>query len=361
VDTLNLSDSGALAYHSPKHVDATDALMLSDATSMPRPIYAGVVDTLQVTAPIYDSATGLWLTYGLQDAAATAVHRGGKSQSERLFFGETASVFHIRPSHVYACSAGDTLSLYDDTTSPQVADDALALGDMASVDLVGPNTTTDVLNISQVASYKIVRQLGAQDTLVIEQSFLYILPYELARLEYAPFIGHGTSGNPAPPPATLPVAPLKPGEFTLFYPPYPATPIDVLVLRKPEFGNKDRLKFNRIARETRGGTLVVFADPMWPKTQNLVLTFSALRPDQAFGLQDFLERHLGLPIGMMDWEGRQWSGVVVNPDEPIVQDSKYSFTGSLEFDGQLVTDMLTTAPGTGYGSVPGTGYTPPRN
>ena len=67
---------------------------------------------------------------------------------------------------------------------------------------------------------------------------------------------------------------------------YPATgtATDTLVLRAPEFGNKDRLQFNRISRETRGGTLIVYADPMWPKTQTLVLTFSALKPAQAEAL-----------------------------------------------------------------------------
>ena len=38
-------------------------------------------------------------------------------------------------------------------------------------------------------------------------------------------------------------------------------------LRAPNLGNKDRLSFNRVLRETRGGTLVVFADPIWPKVQ----------------------------------------------------------------------------------------------
>ena len=53
-------------------------------------------------------------------------------------------------------------------------------------------------------------------------------------------------------------------------------PTDEVTLRAPDFGNKDRLGFNRVLRETRGGTLVVFADPQWPKTQTLALNFSGL-------------------------------------------------------------------------------------
>ena len=47
------------------------------------------------------------------------------------------------------------------------------------------------------------------------------------------------------------------------------SPTNTLVLRNPEFANKDSLNFNRINRTTRGGALVVFADSDWPKTQTL--------------------------------------------------------------------------------------------
>jgi hypothetical protein len=50
-----------------------------------------------------------------------------------------------------------------------------------------------------------------------------------------------------------------------------------------------------------------------------------------------MENHLGLEIGLWDWEGRQWTGIITKPTDPVVQDSKYSYTGSLEFEGQLVT------------------------
>ena len=152
--------------------------------------------------------------------------------------------------------------------------------------------------------------------------------------EYHPFVGSGSS-VPTPPATTL-TGPesLSPGEFQLVYP-AAGTPTDILVLRNPELGNKDRLHFNRISRETRGGTLIVYADPMWPKTQTLVLTFSALWPAQAFALLDFMKNHLGLEIGLWDWEGHYWAGVITNPG-PIVQDSKDSFTASFEFEGQLV-------------------------
>jgi hypothetical protein len=123
--------------------------------------------------------------------------------------------------------------------------------------------------------------------------------------------------------------------FQLFYPVDGAV-TDSVTLRAPNLGNKDRLSFNRILRETRGGTLIVFADPIWPKIQTLVLTFSGLRSVQAQQLLAFLDRHLGEEVGLLDWEGRAWKGVVTTPTDPVVQDGRDSFSASMEFEGELV-------------------------
>jgi len=121
---------------------------------------------------------------------------------------------------------------------------------------------------------------------------------------------------------------------------YPATgtTTDSITLRAPNLGNKDRLTFNRISRETRGGTLIVYADPIWPKIQTLALTFSGLRSTEVQELLQFLGDHLGQQIGLLDWEHRHWTGVVMTPDDPVVQDDKDSFSASFEFEGELDPD-----------------------
>ena len=95
--------------------------------------------------------------------------------------------------------------------------------------------------------------------------------------------------------------------FQLFYP-AEGVVTDSVTLRAPNLGNKDRLSFNRILRETRGGTLIVFADPIWPKIQTLVLTFSGLRSVQAQQLLAFLETHLGEEIGLLGLGGAGLEG-----------------------------------------------------
>jgi hypothetical protein len=123
------------------------------------------------------------------------------------------------------------------------------------------------------------------------------------------------------------------GPFQLVYPPT-GTVTDSVTLRAPDLGNKDRLNFNRINRETRGGTLIVFADPIWPKTQTLVLSFSALKQAEGQDLLSFLENHVGQEIGLMDWESRYWQGVVLKND-PLVEDSPDRFSIGFEFEGEL--------------------------
>jgi hypothetical protein len=109
-------------------------------------------------------------------------------------------------------------------------------------------------------------------------------------------------------------------------------------LRNPELGNKDRLQFNRISRETRGGTLIVYADSIWPKIQVQVLTFTGLSKEQAAGLLTFMSVHLGREIGFVDWEHRLWRGVITNPNDAVVQDGRgCMYSASLEFEGALVT------------------------
>ena len=180
-----------------------------------------------------------------------------------------------------------------------------------------------------------VRVLSAESGLTLGQVFVYESPTNDIEFLYKPRIGQSLPGSPTPPPGTLVYAPDTDYPPTTFL--YPAvSPSDTLTLRSPELGNKDRLAFNRISRETRGGTLVVYADPIWPKTQVQVLSFTGLSETQAADLLNFMSSHLGLEIGFVDWENRLWKGVITNPTEAVTQDGQGAmFAASLEFEGAL--------------------------
>jgi hypothetical protein len=51
-----------------------------------------------------------------------------------------------------------------------------------------------------------------------------------------------------------------------------------------------------------------------------------------------MDDHLGLEIGMLDWEHRFWRGIITDLSKPIVQDGrgcKYSI--GFEFEGEMAT------------------------
>lgn len=151
---------------------------------------------------------------------------------------------------------------------------------------------------------------------------------------YSLFVGSTTDPDPISPPSiTVPV--LGDGTLTLTYP--FVTPTSTIILRNPDFGNSERLEFNRVQRETRGGTLVLFADRKWPKQQVLSLDISALSETQAQDFLDFIAESLGKEIGLLDYENRQWKGIIVNPDAALTDGGlDCTYASSLQFEGALV-------------------------
>jgi hypothetical protein len=147
---------------------------------------------------------------------------------------------------------------------------------------------------------------------------------------YFPMVGSAGAGPT--PPATLdgPVAGI--GACRFVWP--PVAPSENVLLRSPEFGNKQRLVCQRISRETRGGTLITFADLIWPKLTTLVWVVSGLTRAQATAIEAFFIDHLGQEVGLVDYEQRYWRGVVMTFD-PLVQDGKNQFTLGFEFEGDL--------------------------
>lgn len=160
---------------------------------------------------------------------------------------------------------------------------------------------------------------------------------------YTPYIGENTTSDaPTPPSDSLPfTVGLPEGErFQLLYPGL-GEATDTVELRAPNLDNRERLAFTRINRETRGGRLIVFADPLWPQVNTLVLTFSGLAKAEIDALQAFLVAHLGEEVGLIDWEGRHWVGVITSPAERAVQDGggcDGRWTIGLEFEGVLLEE-----------------------
>jgi hypothetical protein len=342
-----------------KMVYATSTLEVADALNVKRPYVATATTPLRTITYQFDpdTLTLVEVVEGLADTASTTINRAApKVVQQYLQWTQTASSVHIKSAAI-AVEAEDTLALDQDiyTNVTGLAVVHLTLTDVATVDQSVPVQT--LIELSDVTAFSIQRPVGSASTFVVGHSLAYVLYKYVAPpstpsgdedtrpariptgnpllYEYHPFIGEGLSTEVTPPPATLipPVA----GVDVSFQLRVPATGTlyDSIELRSPNLGNKDRLSFNRIVRETRGGTLMVYADPMWPKIQTLVLSFSGLTGTQKDALLSFLDTYLGQEIGLLDWEHRYWKGVIVKPDMPVVQDDRNSYTASFEFEGEL--------------------------
>jgi hypothetical protein len=316
-------------------VAATSAIALSQEAPVSRPWYVSAESPVQLATQEYDPQLNEMVTRldGLQDAASVARPLVAAA-SQAIPLGQSASAVRVKPTAIEV-SAESVLELLGEIRPNQTGDTGnwLSFSQTAAVDKC--KTTKSTLALSGQATAARSGPRRAASALDLRQAATFSIVFAGVRQQYHPFVGEGAPGAPTPPPVTVGPPEHTALPFRLFYP-ASGSVTDSVTLRAPNLGNKDRLSFNRILRETRGGTLVVFADPLWPKIQTLVLTFSGLSATQSQQLLTFLETHLGEEIGLLDWEGRCWKGVVMTPTDPVVQDGRNSYSASLEFEGELL-------------------------
>lgn len=315
-----------------RNLAAQNTIELIQTEHTARPWYVSAESPVQIATPEYDPDLDelVWRFEGLQDMASVARPLTAAAHHS-IPLQHMASAVRVKPTAIEVSAesvlellgevrinptgtAGDWLVIQQQAAVEKCkrVRSTLALSQEAAVIVSVPRVAASILGLTQAATYSIVSRGSLQN--------------------YTPFSGEGPV---TPPPVVLEAPEYVSLPFQLFYP-AEGVVTDSVALRAPNLGNKDRLSFNRILRETRGGTLIVFADPIWPKIQTLVLTFSGLRSIQTQQLLAFLETHLGEEIGLLDWEGRTWKGIVTTPDQPVVQDGKDSFSARLEFEGELV-------------------------
>lgn len=316
----------------------TQALNLLQSVAWTGPHLLSVENVLDTVVPTLDPATGTLVDQiiGLQGTAVVQVARAVLAVQQALSFGQRA-VAVLQRSDAIPVEALDSLALSGLAVVNAVphAASALTPSDVATV--VASKLLGNAVSMSQAAAVNVVRGLSAADDIGIDDAVAFTIHRANIEWQYHPLVGKRAGSDPLPPPAALDGFAVSPSNRCRFV--YPvAHPAEEISLRNPEFGNKDRLQFNRINRETRGGTLVVYADPIWPKVEIQVLTFTGLSQDQARGLLTFMASHLGELVGFLDWEGRYWQGVITNPNDAVVHDGRGAmFTASLEFECEPAT------------------------
>jgi hypothetical protein len=321
-----------------KMLSVEDTIELTDSNNVIRPWRVSAENELTTIEEIFDidTFTMIEVITGLQDSASYVLD--GPREVEHIISFSQVATAQVDLGAFGTETAESTLSLTQEARlSKQVPAETTVIHLIQTATAqVGYSAVSELDTLDVEAEVIVVRTLTAENEIEITHAVSYIFEQSDTLCTYSPFIGTTSDPNaPTPPPATYPAVHGTPG-FRLQYPGSGGV-TDELLLRAPNLGNRDRLSMVRINRETRGGTLIVFADPIWPKVENLLLSFSGLSADESQDLMTFMETHLGEEIRLIDWEDRLWRGVIVNPQEPVVQDGPgCRYTASFEFEGEKV-------------------------
>lgn len=110
-----------------------------------------------------------------------------------------------------------------------------------------------------------------------------------------------------------------------------------VILRSPIFNNTQSIHQTRIQRESISGKLIIYRDQQWPQTETFHWSFEALTETQRDDFLDFIYSTLGLQVTVSDYEGRDWLGIISNPEVETSQVSRgCGYTVNLEFEGEII-------------------------
>lgn len=102
-----------------------------------------------------------------------------------------------------------------------------------------------------------------------------------------------------------------------------------------DYGDQDTIEHTRISRRTRNEELIIFRDPVWPKTETLKFKLTDLSDTQGKQTLAFLAKNLAATVRLTDWIGVRWSGVIVNPETQLVQSIRDQECGSGRYDIEI--------------------------
>ena len=380
--------SFAQVAHGIAEQDASSTMNLSDVASAAMDVTASASSTMALTQSLVKSALGIASNVmTLADfnfnfnyvadrqvpenvLAFTQTAQAGGNESTEDVMALTQVLTFAGPRPVITSSQltfdqvarnschnmrlSQTLGIVDDARVPlatQNVTSTMNLVDVASMSFINdviafvqtavggksPGAQTHTIAFVQtVLQGGTFRRTISQD-LGIGHALTYFDDTACNRKSYTPFMGEGATGAP-PESLTDPQFDTSPGDadrFLLYWPARGARDTTVSI-RAPQFSNRDRNAYTRVNRETRGGRLVVFADPNWPQIRTMAVTVTGLLKTEVDAVKALFYAKLGQIIGLTDWYGHEWEGIILDPEEPAVQDSKEKWTITFKFEGQII-------------------------
>lgn len=304
-NTLELENS---VRSSIRMLSASTSIEITDAMVAKVPWRRSVTTPLIESELIYDIDRGLITVYtGLQDSAS-AKHNPVVVARNTISFATPVQKALARADGTDV-EAGNSLDLGEEgrQSLQEDTDSSLSMGQSAVAQVANAVADSELSDLDTSSTVNVsYGSIDANDEIEVSDSVGFYLESATPTCDYAGF------GLP-------PYSDGTPQDYVVLQYP-PNTPTDSVTLFTPNLGDRYRLGVTRINRETRGGTLEVFASPQWPKLKTLALSFSSLTRDEKQSLLDFMEAYAGQVIKFTDWEGKQWVGIITTPEAPAVQD-----------------------------------------
>ena len=230
-------------------------------------------------------------------------------------------------------SASNTISFISDAYM-LYADDIITFSDSAEA-AKSKGVEVQDLGLTQTVSVRGTFRISVADVLGVGHALTYFEDTPCNRKNYAPFSGDNTiSGLSMPTSKTYPQY-TGADRFKIYWPSRGGRSEEVII-RAPNFGNIGRTKHSRVNRETRGGKIIVYNDPVWPSVKSINVTMQGLLKEDVDALYTLVYNHIGQLLGFTDWEGYEWEGILTNPDDPYTNDGKDMWTVTLTFEGDII-------------------------
>jgi hypothetical protein len=107
-----------------------------------------------------------------------------------------------------------------------------------------------------------------------------------------------------------------------------------VTVMSPDFDNTEALQFTRVNKKTRGGDLIIFRDPQWPKSMTFTYTWKYLSMKDRDNLMNFVANTVGQVFNLLDYEGNNHSVYIKNPDTDFSRQQKQFSQVRLDFETQ---------------------------
>lgn len=286
-----------------------DALNLSQSLRS-NPYYAVLSDVLTLSQTLFDNIVRTALVHDLSlthDVVANIIRN--ISLTDTLALTSSAA-------KTAAAAISHDLSLTQ--VLERVTNDLRhSLSLTQSVSAQTSKSLSDVLTIAHAIIGNIVSNQSVSHTLTISHGVVGVTN-SVSTCYYAPVS------------SVLPAAPTLTKSSTVTY----TCGINSILINAPEIGDTEEMTFQRIVRESAGGTLTGFRQSSWPKSRVLTYTFKNFGCTQTKeDVQAFLRVSLGLQVTLLDYWGRTWVGVITNPDEAYQDISRSTSQITIKFQG----------------------------